>query len=249
MESCTDASYEGLGGFSVAFNFKWRLSSADLLAVGFPVLGDEPERYAPHPQGKLHINVLEFMAMFINTWVAIKLLLRKPSPPGGWVLKFLADNTSALGWIAHASRSRRDVIQNIARAYAALLTFSAPSLFTVYTDHIAGILNDAADALSRPAQFPTWSSASAQSPELGQLTAYRIPVELLSHLLCAVSGTPTEVPLELATIALRDLELNTLSTGGHRRDSQTSLSSTHPAQTPVRSYRRSRKRSRKARAS
>ena len=153
--------------------------------------------------------------MFINTWVAIKLLLRQPAPAGGWILKFLADNTSAHGWIAHASRSSRDVIKNIARAYTALLTFSAPSLFTVHTAHIAGIHNDATDALSHPAQFPTWSSASAKCPPLDQLTAYRIPVELLSHLLCAVLGTPTEVPLELSTTALLDLELNTLSTGGH----------------------------------
>ena len=149
IESCTDASYEGLGGFSAQFNFKWRLSSSDLHACGFLVMEEEPIRYAPHPPGRLHINVLEFLAMFINTWVSIKLLIRQPAPPGGWVLKFLADNTSALGWIAHASRSRRDVIQNIARAYAALLTFSAPSLFTVHTDHIAGTLNDTADALSR----------------------------------------------------------------------------------------------------
>ena len=187
--------------------------------------------------------------MFINTWVSIKLLLRQPIPPGGWILKFLADNTSALGWIAHASRSRRDVIQNIARAYAALLTFSAPSLFTVHTAHIAGIHNDAADALSRPAQFPTWSSASAKCPSLDQLTAYRIPVELLSHLLCAVLGTQTKEPLELSTIKLLGLELNTLSTGGYRKDLQTSLSSTHPHKTPVRSYQRSRKRSRKKKGS
>ena len=103
MVSLTDASYEGLGGYIVAFDFKWRLSSADLASAGIPVLLHEPERYAPHPDGLLHINVLEFLAMFINTWLTIRLLTRRPTPPGGWVLHFLADNTSALGWIHHAS--------------------------------------------------------------------------------------------------------------------------------------------------
>lgn len=36
--------------------------------------------------------------MFISTWLVIRILLTKDSPPGGWVLKFLADSTSALGW-------------------------------------------------------------------------------------------------------------------------------------------------------
>ena len=82
-ESCTDASYEGLGGFSSQFNFKWRLSSSDLHTCGFPVLDEEPVRYAPHPPGRLHMNVLEFLAMFIHSWVSIKLLLTQPAPPGG----------------------------------------------------------------------------------------------------------------------------------------------------------------------
>ena len=82
MVSLTDASYEGLGGYSVAFDFKWRLSSADLKSAGIPVLLHEPERFKKLPAGLLHINVLEFLAMFINTWLSIQLLSRRPSPPG-----------------------------------------------------------------------------------------------------------------------------------------------------------------------
>jgi len=50
--------------------------------------------------------------------------------------------------------------------------------------------------------------------ELTPLKAYRIPIELLLHLLLAVLRTPTEVPLELATTKLLDLEFNLWLIGG-----------------------------------
>ena len=246
MTSLTDASYEGLGGWCTAFDFKWRISSSDLASLGWPVLTAEPERYKPLPQGMLHINVLEFIAVFINTWLAIRILLTRDLPPGGWVLRFRADNTSALGWMAHASRTRRPAIQNLARAYAALLTFAAPSSFTVSSDHIPGVDNDAADALSRPDQFPTWSSATKISPELTTLTAYRIPSELLSHLLWLVSSPQTGAQLETTTSALLSLGLTTLSVGAKNADSQTSLSRAPRKRRRPRCSQRTRKTSRKA---
>ena len=99
MVYLTDTSYEGLGGYITAFNFKWHISSADLASVGLPVLFDEPDRYGPPIPDKLHINVLEFLAVFINTWIAIKILSGKTVPPGGWVLYFLA--VSWAGWSMH----------------------------------------------------------------------------------------------------------------------------------------------------
>ena len=83
MCSLTDASYEGLGGYSVCFDYKWRLSSADLAAAGLPILLAEPEKYKKLPAGLLHINVLEFLAIFINTWLVIQLLPKHSTPPGG----------------------------------------------------------------------------------------------------------------------------------------------------------------------
>ena len=99
--SCTDASYEGLGGWCSNPPFKWRISSKALSTLGWPVLTSEPPRYSPHPKGKLHINVLEFVAMFINTWLGVSLLSQRPSPPGGWILHLRADNTSACDNINH----------------------------------------------------------------------------------------------------------------------------------------------------
>ena len=99
------------------------------------------------------------------------------------MIKFLADNIIALGWMSHASRSRRDTIKNIARAYAALLIFTAPSTISVVTNHIPGIGNVAADDLFRPIQLPTWSSVDLVNPKLKPLTAYKIPADLLLQLL------------------------------------------------------------------
>ena len=242
MRSLTDASYEGLGGYSVCFNYKWRLSSADLAAAGLPVLLAEPEKFKKLPAGLLHINVLEFLAIFINTWLAIQLLPKHSTPPGGWVLHFLADNTSALGWIHHASRSRRPVIQAISRAFAALLTFPSASTFTITSAHIPGVKNVGADALSRPTQFSTWSAAHTACPELAPLQAYRIPGRLLSHLRWLVSAPQIEGQLEPATLALLSLEPTTLSLGLRRRDSMTSHSPTRPLRTRGASSRRTRRR-------
>jgi len=87
----------------------------------------------------------------------------------------------------HASRTRRPNIQNIARSYTAMLIFLAPSIFTTIIEHVAGVNNDGVGSLSRPYQFPTCSSTSAVSPYLSPLTAYGIPVGLLSRLHCLVT--------------------------------------------------------------
>ena len=163
--------------------------------------------------------------MFVNTWLSIKILLTRDTPPGGWILKFLSDNTSALGWMAHESRTRRLTVQNIARVYAAILTCLTPSIFTVITEHVTGVQNDAAEALSRPSQFTTWSSTRLVIPELSPLTAYRILVELLSHLHWLVSVPQTGDLLESTTTILRSLDLTIVSNGANQSDSQSCLSS------------------------
>jgi len=55
----------------------------------------------------------------------------------------------------HASHMRRPTIQNIAGAYAAVLTFLAPFIFTIIAERVPGVQNDGADALSYLLQFPT----------------------------------------------------------------------------------------------
>ena len=241
----TDASYEGLGGWSTKLRFQWRLSSADLFHAGLPVLTSEPPRYAPFPPGKLHINVLEFYAVLINTWIMIRLISSRVTPPGGFILHCLADNTSALAWMAKASRSRRPIVQRAARAYAALLTFASSQPFRVQSSHIPGHLNVAADALSRPQQYPTWSLCSKEAPDLKGLTRFLLPQGLLSFLRSTALGTPTEDTLETQIRKLLSLELVTLSPGARHADSKTSASFTHPRRMRGTSSRRTHKQSRK----
>ena len=242
LVSCTDASYEGLGGWCSDPPFKWRLSSSYLRDLGWPVLTSEPPRYSPHPPGKLHINVLEFVAVFINTWLCITLLSQRPTPPGGWILHLRADNTSALSWMAHASRSRQPHVQDITRGYAAFLTFFLPNTFAVQRSHIPGVDNTQADALSRPLQFPSWESVHSLCPDLIPLPPYRVPPELLSHLLWLVSSPPIGAQLENATLALQRLAPTTLPAGAHIAASTTSPSPTRRRRRRARSSRRTRRR-------
>ena len=83
MTHFTDTSYEGLDGFSVAFNFKWRISSDNLAALGWPVLTAESEQYKPFSEVKLYINVLKFLTVFVNTWISIKIIMIRDAHPGG----------------------------------------------------------------------------------------------------------------------------------------------------------------------
>ena len=122
--------------------------------------------------------MLEFVAVFINTWLSFSLLLRRSSPPGGWSLHLKADNTSALSWMWHASRSRRSEVQNITRGFAAFLTFFRPNAFAISRSHIPGVDNIQADTLSRPVQFPTWAQVHEKCPDLSLLPHYQIPLEL-----------------------------------------------------------------------
>ena len=242
LVSCTDASYEGLGGWCADPPFKWRIPSAALHALGWPVLTSEPPRYGPHPTGKLHINVLEFIAVFINTWLCVTLLSPRPLPPGGWILHLRADNTSALSWMQHASRSRHPRVQDITRGFAALLTFFRPNTFAVLRSHISGADNTQADALSRPIQFPSWDSVHRLCPDLIPLPPYQLPSALLSHLLWLVSSPPTGAQLESATLALQQLAPVISPAGVTTAASTTSPSPTPPPRKRVRSSRRTRRR-------
>ena len=141
MGALADTSYERLGGWSSAFDIKRCLSRSDIVSQGWPSLLSKTERYKLLPQDVLNINVPEFIAVIINTWLVIRILSTMDYPPGRWVLTFMADITSALDWVFYASRFRRTTTQNIARVYAALLTFLDPLIFVAATSHIPGIIN------------------------------------------------------------------------------------------------------------
>jgi hypothetical protein len=185
----SDAAYGGVGGWCASPPFMWRLSDTDLARCGFEVkaLRDGATEPLATADG-LHINVLEFLALIINTWLALSLLGRLPARLGGEILAVLADNTSALSWMRHASRSHSPPVRRLARCLSALL-LASPLQVAASGAHIPGRENVAADRLSRVNEYPSWASVTNNLSHLATLPAYRLPHSLLS-LLSSTISTP-----------------------------------------------------------
>jgi hypothetical protein len=118
----SDASYEGLGGWSPEFQIQWRLTREDLLELGFHLkiinaMSGEP---TPDEQG-LHINPLEFIATIINLWLLLILVKSLPPCPTGYIVDLLSDTTSALSWLHFTAATKDPLLQPLARFASALL--------------------------------------------------------------------------------------------------------------------------------
>jgi hypothetical protein len=60
----SDAAYEGLGGWSEEFNFKWRVSCKDLARMGFSMKRLQTGSSEPDIDANgHHINILEFVRL------------------------------------------------------------------------------------------------------------------------------------------------------------------------------------------
>ena len=97
----SDASYGGLGGWSPKFQVMWRVMRDDLLFLGFPMreIDLAGEHADPTLEQGLHINPLEFIAIIINIWLALKLISTCPYLATGYIINLLSDHTSAITWI------------------------------------------------------------------------------------------------------------------------------------------------------
>jgi hypothetical protein len=230
----SDAAYEGLGGWSPEYLFKWRLNREDLIHAGFHMKLLEESAIEPAVDASgIHINVLEFVAIIINLWLVIVLSRRQQAPPGGHIFAVFADNTSALSWLRYASRSHRPNVSRLARFTSALL-FASGFQGRVQGRHLSGRLNRGADALSRCRTYPTWASATEQCSQLSTCTTFRLPHELLSFLGSLSSDKPTVEAFEAATIRLLTLEPVTLRTGSN--DMAMTTSRSQPSQRGKRSH-------------
>ena len=230
----TDASTKALGGWSPRheLDHMWRCTIADFEACGLPrnVGWNNVGNYAEPSIDKkrVHINVLEFFALFIELWICLRQLhlaqsLGVPAAPGeiipagGHIMVPEADNTSALSWLRHASRTRRKPVRRIARFLTAFLChpFAAEHI-RVQGRHLAGSDNDEADHLSRFERSPTWESAMAQCPQLRPLRTCQIPSALLSKLASIYLSEQTEEWYETATTELWTIEPPIFSSGSNR---------------------------------
>ena len=224
----------GLGGTVSPLQAMWRLSNVDIIALGI-----DPTYLRPRgaefgdEEALLHVNIGEFIAIVINVWLAIVLAQRQPVPPGGWIWKAGADNTSALSWMRYASRTRSPVIMSLARFLTALITF-APFPLTLQGYHIKGCDNLGPDALSRPHEFPTWGSVFAVVPALSRYEAFRIPRELICTLTEVILQQLPSQRMKERIERLWIIEPTTFNHSAPRSASRTSLS------LPARAKRRKR---------
>lgn len=209
----SDASYEGMGGFSAEFHFMWRLSRYDLIAYGFDmkIVQHDTSEPAATADG-IHINVLEFLAIIINVVFALQFARRNGPIPGGHVISVLADNTSALSWMRFASRSHSPVVNRLAYFLSTISLFPQVP-FKIVGAHIAGRLNVEADALSRFTPFPTWTSVTEECFQLRQCQAYRVQPELMLALSSATSSQWTGESFVQPMMRLLTRDPVTLRTG------------------------------------
>jgi hypothetical protein len=205
----SDASYQGLGGWSSCFRYLWKLSREDLIKFGFPmhILDKNGEPGDQADPTKLHINVLEFVGVIINIWCALWCIQHEVGNiPGGVILQILADNTSALSWMHYAGRSHRTVVRNLAYFLQSLIVFSPASQFcSICRRHIKGKLNTEADKLSRPDENPSLVSIIAQCSQLQTCRHFQLPSRLVSEIANVISFQETAELSDETMTALRTL--------------------------------------------
>jgi hypothetical protein len=208
--------------------FKWRLSYADLIACGFPKAYNDPTLQAMDPDDpaadRAHINILEFVAIVINIWILLRCIDTGMIPRyHDYVYNVLADNTSALSWMYHASRSNSPQVQRVSRLYAAMM-ISHKIPLRIQSAHVKGVKNVAADALSRVCEFPSWESATEEDTQLATLPVCQIPRELLLEIASCIAGKWTGGQYVEKTTTLLTVELVTSTTGSSVTGTTTSLS-------------------------
>ena len=171
----------------------------------------------PYEKGE-HINILEFVGIIINTWFALKFIRRLGPIDGGHILQMLADNTFALSWMTHFSRTHRREVSQLSLFYNALLLQGQSPPCKIMGQHLPGDLNGPADALSRPTYDARGDICSLTSviktwPSLRVCTPYQVPSELLSTIVWAMSEQATVATFVEVTTKLMTLEPNIASVG------------------------------------
>jgi hypothetical protein len=223
----SDASYGGLGGWSPEFGVMWRVMRDALLFYGFPMKHiDTAGEPADFDEKGLHINPLEFIAIIINVWLALKLIETYPYVSTGYIIKLLSDNTSAISWLRTAGKCQDPGIRRLARLASSLLV-RACSLTTLFnSQHIPGIQNDEADCLSRLVKklTPSWDYVTMQCSRLQTCRICLLPPELLSLIAETLSSPPIEATYDDVTTQLLSLELIILPSGSRPQDLQSTIS-------------------------
>jgi hypothetical protein len=222
----SDASYEGLGGWSPCFQVQWRLTREDLLEVGFNLKVVNAVSGEPNADELgLHINPLEFIAVIINLWMFLCLIKTGQRCPTGYILDLLSDNTSALSWMHFTATTKNPLLQPLARFASALLIQARSYLTRVQPCHIPGVINDEADALSRyqNGRLKSFEDVITRCSLLKTCRICLLPRKLLSVLADLSSSRPIVGTYASLTTSLLTQELSFLPDGSNLKDIRSSL--------------------------
>jgi hypothetical protein len=181
----SDVAYKGIGGILDHLDCMWHVSSDDLWQLSWVLYGNKKELQQPLSdceftgysleQEGIHINLLEFVAIFINMWMMLKRMAQL-YPDYQWmtfIAKFLADNTSAISWLKYASRLNKLPIRNLMHLLTALLVHLCQFPIQGTGEHIPGEKNNITNALSHFSGHPSWGLLIAnQSLNLSNIQAY-----------------------------------------------------------------------------
>ena len=221
MTPISDASYDRLGGWALEHPCIWRLSKSDMDSCGFFLpKGKEPTDAEKDEKLFDHINILEFVAVLINVWSAVRYLMAQPVRNAQVIFKVLSDNTAALPWMQHAARTKRPAVRNLARFFQAMLTH-CPLPVRLQGKHLI------ADLLSRFLLAPSWGSnvlnarslqtlpsparATVQACALAQVRGERGDVRSRND--ATVDSRAGFFTEWLAHLAINDESLRTLTSG------------------------------------
>lgn len=207
----SDASTSGLGGYCLILDFQWRIAIEDLLkGTGFKPQSKKEGDHA-------HINILEFIGIIINIYFSIVKVKAKKKYDKcfefdqGFILHCFADNTSALSWMHHASRSHCTVTRNLAQFLLCLLFYANKHIpLAVQGFHVKGENNERADALSRPLVYPKYEDVFEMYSDLKNIQIYQTPVKLIVQLRRCLSLRLIEAPTEATMSALLKVDVKSL---------------------------------------
>jgi hypothetical protein len=222
----SDASYEGLGGWSPQFQVMWRLTRDDLIEMGFNLKLVNAVSGEPNADEEgLHINPLEFIAAIINLWLFLCLIKSMPRCPTGYILDLLSDNTSALSWMHFTATTKNPMLQPLARFASALLIQARNYLTRVQPVHIPGVKNDEADALSRyqNGRLQYFADVIRRCSHLKTCRICLLPRKLLSVLADLSSSKPIEGTYASLTTSLLTQEVSFLPDGSNLMAIRSSL--------------------------
>jgi hypothetical protein len=222
----SDASYEGLGGWSPRFEIQWRLTKEDLLELGFHIKIVEALTGEPTPdQVGLHINPLEFIATIINLWLLLILVKSLPECTTGYIVDILSDNTSALSWLKLTATTKDTRLQPLARFASAFLIQARRHLVRVQPRHIKGDINIEADALSRyqNGRLRSFADVIKRCSRLETCRICLLPRRLLLTIADLCSSRPIEGTFDEITTSLLIHELDFLPNGSNLSDIRSSL--------------------------